>query len=236
MFTDATSSRLGVVSASLCISCPIESTTIFAAEAKAAALGLARSSGDVALHLDNQGLFHALRKGSSRHPDANALCKEVFYAQHDHRQRRFRWRWLPSEANVADFPTRPHRLNDVCLAVGEVQRLERVFNMTLRCDLFAASSLNAQCPTFLTDFWAFVEANGGLPAGPALAFPPPPMIPDLLALLLETDVEVRGPVVFVYPAWEAEWSPLRRRLALSDSVRVSTVGAPRHITFAACLI
>ncbi len=193
---------------------------ILAAESHAfvGALAAAVALPSVRHLVDSSALDGSLRKGRSADPDANMACRALFL--HRLGGRSINHEWVPSEANLADVPTRPHRLNDL---QADPALLAAVFAALgvgwPSVDLFARTAADARCERFVAEF-------SGLPVAAfpedwlLYAFPPPPLLERLLRWL----ASARAWAVVVVPDWSAPWRPALDRLAVSAPVPLPVPG------------
>ena len=60
---------------------------------------------EVIMFIDNQSIYHCLRKGRSRAPDINLILRSILDIAAEHDIRIFPF-WVPSSLNISDFPSR----------------------------------------------------------------------------------------------------------------------------------
>jgi len=162
-----------------------ERMEILEAEARAFLEALSSTHGPTAFYLDNQPLCYALQKGRSAHPVVNTVCKAVFVERLLSR-RYMSFHWIPSEANWADVPTRPHRLNDVQLRPGELKRVVGKWGVSSPVvDLFAGAQVSQHCALGCSS-WSDALVPPSMWRGELLyAFPPPGLIARLVMWLAQ---------------------------------------------------
>ena len=103
IFVDATPTSIGVVSTFHTYHSQIPQTGILNAEAAALVIGLQMSNKDSIVHTDNMALYYMLRNHKTKNPHLYQwLTKCLNIMKH----RNVFVRWIPSQANPADYPSR----------------------------------------------------------------------------------------------------------------------------------
>jgi hypothetical protein len=106
VYTDATTTQIGFQLPTTAGAARIQRTTIYKAEALAVLWTLYQPDLplNTLLRIDNEALHHAVQKGRSNIPEANAVCRRIFQL----RSLGFRIhsRWIPTDKNPADHWSR----------------------------------------------------------------------------------------------------------------------------------
>lgn len=110
LFTDATNTQLGIVTPDYTAAIAVPFKQIYRSEAVAASWLLRQPlpTPEIRLRIDNEALVHAIQKGRSNIPEANALCRKIL----DLRQAGaiITTKHVRTEVNPADIPSRMHLL------------------------------------------------------------------------------------------------------------------------------
>ena len=103
IFVDATPTSVGIITQFAIYHAELPQTGILNAEAAALLIGLRMAPKDSIVHMDNMPLYYMLRNHKTRNPDLYGwitVCLDIM------RHRNLFVRWIPSESNPADMPSR----------------------------------------------------------------------------------------------------------------------------------
>ena len=205
---------------------------IFDKESRAASILLMRARRlcipNLLLALDNQPLFYALKKGRSRNRAANFACFQAFLYRNSGGS--LHLRWLPTEENPADLPSRPNHKH------LEHARCPREA-ITRACAFF-------QCGPPSIDAFATQESSHTLrfigPGSPiaidaftvdlraeklVYAFPPFHRLHDFL-----TKIRLEGfPCLLISPDWHHAFRPMMDNESCGSFALGAPVGESRYV-------